>query len=61
MFCAVKLGELEASLDSFQNAREIAESLDDKAAEVAIAKAIGDVRDRVNKGKYSYLIISHVC
>ena len=51
LFCSVKLGELEASLDSFQNARDIADSLEDDAAEIAIAKAINDVQNRINGGK----------
>lgn len=38
------------SLTSFQNARGIAECLDDKAAEMAIGKAIDDVKNRIETG-----------
>ena len=46
----VKLGELEASLKSFQSAHDVAESLEDKAAEIAIARAINDVQNRITNG-----------
>ena len=57
MFNSVKLGELEASLESFQSARDVAESLEDKAAEIAIAKAIDDVHNRITNGILSFFIL----
>ena len=62
LFCSVKLGELEASLVSFQSAHDIAESLEDDAAKIAIAKAINDVQNRINGGEWYSLFFFHfVC
>ena len=46
------------ALDSFRDAHKIAESLDDNAAETAIAKAIDDVQNRIDKGTSSFLIFA---
>lgn len=48
---AVKLGELQDALQSFEKALELAKILEDDAAENAISKAVNDVNDRIAKGK----------
>ena len=47
---AVKLGDLQDALQSFEKALELAKILEDEAAENAISKAINDVNDRIAQG-----------
>lgn len=46
----VKLNDLQAALDSFEKALEMAKVQDDRAAEKAIKKAIEDVNSKIVKG-----------
>ena len=51
-FIAVKLGDLQDALQSFEKALELAKILEDDAAENAISKAINDVNDRIAQGEW---------
>ncbi|XP_070570632.1 outer dynein arm-docking complex subunit 4-like isoform X4 [Ptychodera flava] len=46
----VKLGDLQAAIDSFERSLEMAKLQGDEAAEQAIVKAIEDVNDKIVKG-----------
>ena len=50
MWIAVKLGELQEALDSFEKALEMAKGQNDTAAEAAIKKALEDVNNRIVRG-----------
>ena len=47
----VKLGDLQAALQTFEKALELAKILEDEAAEKAISKTINDINDRIAQGK----------
>ena len=47
---AVKLGDLQAALDQFENSLDMAKVQGDKAAESAIKKAIEDINSRIVGG-----------
>lgn len=51
-FLLVKLGKLNASLEKFQEAKTLAISLSDNAAETAISKAINDLKKKIDEGEY---------
>lgn len=46
----VKLGDLQAALQTFEKALELAKILEDEAAEKAISKTINDINDRIAQG-----------
>ena len=50
-FSVVKLGDLQAALQTFEKALELAKILEDEAAEKAISKTINDINDRIAQGK----------
>ena len=50
-FSLVKLGDLQAALQTFEKALELAKILEDEAAEKAISKTINDINDRIAQGK----------
>jgi len=50
-FSVVKLGDLQAPLQTFEKALELAKILEDEAAEKAISKTINDINDRIAQGK----------
>ena len=50
-FSVVKLGDLQAALQTFEKALELAKILEDEAAEKAISKTIKDINDRIAQGK----------
>ena len=50
-FSVVKLGDLQAALQTFEKALELAKILEDEAAEKAISKTINDINDRIAHGK----------
>jgi hypothetical protein len=66
---AVKLGELQEALDSFEKALDMAKLQSDSAAEAAIKKAIEDVNHRIvtgirekddkTSGGYTSFFLSH--
>ncbi|XP_025086327.1 tetratricopeptide repeat protein 25-like isoform X4 [Pomacea canaliculata] len=49
----VKCEKLEAAVDSFERAKEIAEELKDHSAEMAIKKALEEVKSRIVEGERS--------
>lgn len=49
----MKCEKLEAAVDSFERAKEIAEELKDHSAEMAIKKALEEVKSRIVEGERS--------
>ena len=60
-FFAVKLGDLQDALQSFEKALELAKILEDEAAENAISKAINDVNDRIAQGIINKSMHNIIC
>ena len=58
-YILVKLGRLQEGLHKFENAKELALSLSDSAAENAISKAIDQLEASMNTGLY--FVYVYIC